>query len=304
MAKYDRDGFREALTGPFTSHSVFFNRDGSIDYQGLRNSIDFVIDGGSRTIMLTYGNSLYSILTDQEVADVTKAVVKHTAGRAMVIAAERQWWTGKAVEFTRYAKEVGADMIMALPPNWGGSCTTETLVEHYTAVAEHLPLMVVTAAFSGIQGTGLNVLEILRDKLPFLAVKDDICGAFAHKIGLLLYDKCVLVSGGMKENHLNMHPYGCDGYLSTYIIFKPEIARQYWQAIKVNDFKKAVAVIAKYDNPFFSICSSFPGGSDAVIHAAIEVFGIAQRWRRKPYYSLNDQEMEKLTDFFRGLSLF
>ena len=53
---------------------------------------------------------------------------------------------------------------MALPPNWGGSCTTETLVEHYSAVAEHLPLMVVTAAFSGIPGTGLKVLEILRER--------------------------------------------------------------------------------------------------------------------------------------------
>ncbi len=66
MSKYDRNGFREALTGPFTSHSVFFNQDGSIDYPGVRNSIDFVISAGSRTIMLTFGDSLYSTLTDQE----------------------------------------------------------------------------------------------------------------------------------------------------------------------------------------------------------------------------------------------
>ncbi len=303
MAKYDCDGFREALTGPFTSHSVFFNQDGSIDYPGVKNSIDFVISAGSRTIMLTYGDSLYSILTDREVADITKAVVEHTAGRAMVIAAERQWWTGKTTEFARYAKEAGADMMMVLPPNWAGSCTAETLVEHYSAVAEYLPLMVVTAAFSGIQGVGLKVLEILRDKLPFLAVKDDLSGEFARKIGRLLHEKCPLVSGGQKQNHLDMHFYGCDGYLSTFIDFKPEIARNYWQAIKSGDYKKAVAVIETYDNPFWKICASFPGGFDAVIHGTVELFGIAKRWRRKPYYSLKDQEMEKLSDFYRKLSL-
>ena len=35
----------------------------------------------------------------------------------------------------------------------------------------------------------------------------------------------------------------------------------------------------------------------------MELFGVCQRWQRKPYHSLNDEEMEKLADFFRCLSL-
>jgi 4-hydroxy-tetrahydrodipicolinate synthase len=298
MGRFDYAGLRAALTGPFTSHVVFFNRDGSIDYKAMRRVIDFAIQGGSRTIMLTYGDSLYSTLSDREVGEMTKAVVAHTKGRAMVIAADRQWSTPQAVEFAKFAKEAGADMVMSLPPNWAGSVTTETLVEHYTAVSRQMPLMIVTAAFGGIQGTGLKVLEILRDKLPFFAVKDDLCGAFGRKLGLMLHKKCAIASGGQKQNHLDIHPYGCDGYLSTFIDFKPEIAQAYWQAIQANNISKAVEIVGKYDFPFWDYFLSFTGSFDAAIHGIMEVYGLAKRWRRKPYYSLSDQEMEKVRDYF------
>jgi len=38
-------------------------------------------------------------------------------------------------------------------------------------------------------------------------------------------------------------------------------------------------------------------------HGAQEVFGIAKRWRRPPYASLTDEEMERLRGFFAGLPL-
>ena len=44
---------------------------------------------------------------------------------------------------------------------------------------------------------------------------------------------------------------------------------------------------------------SQPGGYDAGIHAAFELAGRAQCWRRKPYYSLNDEEMEALVEGFK-----
>ncbi len=34
------------------------------------------------------------------------------------------------------------------------------------------------------------------------------------------------------------------------------------------------------------------GGFNAGIQAMLELKGIAQRWRRKPYHSLSDQELE------------
>ena len=55
--------------------------------------------------------------------------------------------------------------------------------------------------------------------------------------------------------------------------------------------------------PYFDFVIQLTGGFDAGIHGALELFGIAQRWRRKPYYTLNDEEMERLAGFFKQKSL-
>lgn len=94
-----REEIRYHLTGPNATIRTPFLRDGSIDYNGLRQLIDFIIAAGSRSVILTIGDSLFSLLSDEEIADVTRVTVEHTAGRAMVVAADKYYWTGKAVEF-------------------------------------------------------------------------------------------------------------------------------------------------------------------------------------------------------------
>jgi dihydrodipicolinate synthase/N-acetylneuraminate lyase len=301
----NRTEVRQAVTGPFVPIWTPFNKDGTIDFASLRSQIDFSIAAGSKTLLLTYGDSLMSILTDDEIAEVTKVLVQHTARRAMVIAADRQWATPKEVQFARYAREVGADALLVLPPDWAGSCTIETMVEHYAAVAKEIPMMVVTAAFPSRGARfGLEVLKRLIDRTDrMVGIKDDYCGLFAKKMALQVHNRVAIYSGGQKQYHYELVPYGCDGYMSTFLAFKPEVAHRYWKAVQSRDEAAAIHIIKTYDIPFYDFISGLPGGFDAGIHGCFELFGVGKRWRRPPYYSLNDQEMEKLAGFFRGLSL-
>ena len=212
---------RTLLTGPVMSVHTPFTREGAIDYDSLRGLVDRGIDAGSTTMLLTYGDSLYSLLTDDEVADVTRVVAEQTAGRAAVVAADRIWWTGKTVDFARFAREVGADLLMVLPPDWAGSCTADSFVAHYAAAAAEIPVMVVTNAFSRSQEMGLEVLRRLRDDVPgVIAIKDDLVGVFARKMAILLRGHWSIISGGQKQNHFDLIHYGCDGYLSTFVTFR------------------------------------------------------------------------------------
>ena len=88
---------REALNSPIPSLCTPFTRQGEIDLDGLRAQIDFVIAGGAKTVMMTWGDSLLSVMTDDEVGQVARVIVEHTAGRAKVIAADNGWATNKAV---------------------------------------------------------------------------------------------------------------------------------------------------------------------------------------------------------------
>lgn len=301
----DRDSVKSALTGPITSIRTPFTRDGAVDYDGLRNTLDFNIAAGSKTMLMTAGDSHYIALSDQEIADVSRVVVEHVAGRAMVVTADRFYHTRQAVAFARYVAEIGADVHMVLPPDWAASCAEETLCEHYARVAEHVPVMMVTGVFSSRgEAFGLDVIRRVRDTVPnVVAIKDDVLGPFARKMTLLTRDTWAVFSGGQKQNHLDLHPYGVHGFMSTFMSFKPDVTNRYWRAIQSDNLDEAAAVIRDYDHPFFDLLKRSRGGFDAALHGVFELFGVYERWRPAPYHSLSDEEMEALKGELQGLGI-
>ncbi|MCX5662672.1 MAG: dihydrodipicolinate synthase family protein [Planctomycetota bacterium] len=287
---------QQALSSLIPSVRVAFHPDGAIDFPGTRNYVERCIENGAVALMLTYGDSLYSILTDAELADVTRAVVEQARGRAKVIAAERQWWTGKAVAWAKECREIGADILMVFPPDWAQSSTLDTLVKHYAAVAKEMPVMVVTALlFSRGQGFRLELINRLHDEVPnVIAIKDDVCDEFGRRMTAAVHDRWTVVAGGSKQIHLYLAPFGCQGHLSTLITYKPDIAHRYWKAVTSSDYDKAAEIVRDYDMPMFDALMGLPGSFDAGMHAWCELIGIQGRWRRSPYYNLTDKEMDAL----------
>lgn len=305
QGRLNKQDVRHFLTGPLASISTPFDRDGNIDVPALRQFIDFAIDAGSRSVILTAGDSHFFCLSDQELAELTKITCAHAAGRAMVVAADLQFSTRRAVEFAQFARSLGASVLMCTPPDWGASATVDTLADHYAEVAKHLPVMIVTAPFiSRGADFGLKTIKLALDRSEgVVAIKDDFCGEFAHRLGTLAHERCAIFSGGQKENHLNMWPYGCDGYMSTFITIAPQIAHRYWAAIEKRDIAAARKIVTEIDMPFFKYILGAQGGFDAAMHGVRELYGIGKRWRRKPYYSLSDAEMDQIRAFLATLPI-
>ncbi|MBS0661624.1 MAG: dihydrodipicolinate synthase family protein [Verrucomicrobia bacterium] len=294
--------FRHALSGPLASLSTPFDRQGAIDYAGLHRFTDFVIAGGSRAVVLTYGDSLYSLLSDAEVAEVTADTARHAGGRALVVAADRVWWTGQTVQFAEFCRGCGVDVLMVLPPDWSLGCTVESLVDHYRRVAERIPVMLVTNFLAKWPlPRALELLRRLRDEVPgVVAVKDDIGGELGRQLGLIGHDRWAIFASGSKQAVLNNVPFGCDGYLSSFIYFKPEIAHRFWRAASGRDDAAVRQIIAEVDVPFWELMNSFPGSFDAAVHGIMELKGFAGRWRRSPYYNLTDDELARLAAGLRA----
>ena len=290
---------RSALTGPLDTIRTPFLRDGSIDEQGVGKMIDLMLGAGAQVTMLTAGNSHFTCMTAGEIERLTEVAVEHTAGRAMVVAADFQFATDRAVEFGKYCAGKGVDVLMLRPPEWDGtSLTVESLVEHFAAVGRHIAVMLVTNIFAGRPDLGLEAIAALRDRVDALvAVKEDLGGVFAQNVCTLLHDRCAVVAGGGWRSHLNMLPFGCDGFMCKFMSFCPPITARYWQAIEAGDMGQAVALHRQIDLALETFMAGLPGGRDAAIHGLFEIFGVAQRWRRKPYHSLTDEQMQKLRDY-------
>ena len=72
--KLSKDEIRQCLTGPIPSVKTPFNKDGSIDYEGLGNQIEFLLGAKCRIILLTDGDSHLECMSRQEIAEVTRKV--------------------------------------------------------------------------------------------------------------------------------------------------------------------------------------------------------------------------------------
>jgi dihydrodipicolinate synthase/N-acetylneuraminate lyase len=300
-----KEEIREALSGPIPSISTPFLENGDIDYTTLKHMIHFYIDSGMKTLLLTPGDSLYFCMTEADIAEITQFTAKEINGKAMLIAGDSNASTRYSVEFAQYSKQVGVDLYITLPANWCNAFTPETCSDHYAAVAEVMPTMILTCALTAMgDAKALKTLEMSMDKSAgIVAIKDDYCGPFSRKMSLLCHEKLAIIAGGQKQNHMNILPYGVDGYLSVYARFKPEIAWNYWDAITENDLPTAVKIIEKYDIPFFDKVIPFNGGFDVGIRAAMEVFGISKGLRRKPFRSHDAEDVASMREFFEQLEL-
>lgn len=71
--------------------------------------------------------------------------------------------------------------------------------------------------------------------------------------------------------------------------------------MQAGDLSAAVAIIETYDQSWIELAGELDGDFDALFHGTQEVFAIAGRWRRPPYHSLTDPEMDRVRAFYAGL---
>lgn len=293
------------LSGPLASIRVPFLATGEIDEVGLANYVDRCIANDANALVLTYGDSLYSLLTDDEVELVTRLVADAVHGRAPLVAADRSWWTGRTVEFAGFCRELGVDALMVLPPDWTRSGTAETLVGHYGAVAAEIPVVLVSTYMvaRGVTNS-MEIIERVHESVKgVVAIKDDFGGDFGARMTSTVSDSWSVIAGGSKTLHHQLWPFGASAFLSTLTPFRPEITRRYWDATTSADSVEMARVINDFDRPMFDALRTAPGGFDAGIHGWCELVGIYGRWRRSPYHSLTDPELDALGTKLAGIGL-
>ncbi len=294
---------RQALTGPVASIPTPFLSDGEIDYPTIGKMIDFQIAGKLKMIFLTPGNSHYNCMSETEMYEMCRFVIKYTNKRVPVCACNFFQGTKKTLDFAKFAVECGTDLLLPFPPNWANSMTSDTLTDYYVEVAKIIPIMLIFTPLGATDAAITNMEKALDRTDNIVAIKDDCCTPLSRKMTIACRERCAIFAGGQKQNYLNIRPYGADGYLSTIAMFKPEIAWKFWNAIESGKDKIAMDIVEKIDMPMFAHLIGLSGSFDAGIHAVMEMHGFGSRVRRAPYYNLNDQEVEKLRDSFHKLEL-
>ena len=160
-----------------------FNPDGTLDLEGMKRVLDCMIDQGVDGICILANFSEQFLISDAERETLTRLCLEHVAGRVPVIVTISHYATPIVVERAQFAKELGASIVMMMPPYHGALLkgTAEQTFEQFRAVGEvGIPIMLQDAPLSGVDlpvpllvkmAQEIEMLKLFKIECPQAAMK-------------------------------------------------------------------------------------------------------------------------------------
>lgn len=149
------------ITGSLVAIVTPMHEDGSLDFDSLRNLVDFHVKEGTDAIVVVGTTGESPTVDVDEHCELIKVTVNHAAGRIPVIAGTGANSTAEAIELTRFAKDAGADMALSVVPYYNKP-TQEGLYRHFKAIAEAVELPVLLYNVPGRTVADMSNETILR----------------------------------------------------------------------------------------------------------------------------------------------
>jgi dihydrodipicolinate synthase/N-acetylneuraminate lyase len=181
--------------GSFAIPMTPFDEQDRIDEDVLRAEIDFCIRCGTRGIVTPVLVSEFQALSENERRVMIRIPVEAVGGQVPVVVNVAAVSQAVAVDLTRYAQEVGADAVIAMPP-YGLRPDFEVTYNYYKAIADttNLPVWIQNA---GIVSLSTEQIVQLCSKIENVSwVKEEVWPP-THSISALLKRKCPGIHGVM-----------------------------------------------------------------------------------------------------------
>jgi 4-hydroxy-tetrahydrodipicolinate synthase len=117
-------------------------KDGSVDSKTLGEYVDYLIDGGVEGLFPLGTTGEFALLSDKERSEVAQVVVDQTNGRVPVAIGVSDPCTERVLSFSKNAKDIGADAVVATPPYYY-TVTEEAMYRFYKRVGSKIDLPLI-----------------------------------------------------------------------------------------------------------------------------------------------------------------
>jgi 2-keto-3-deoxy-L-arabinonate dehydratase len=140
------------VTGVVPVVPTIFHDDETVDLDGTARVVDYLIDGGVDGVCLLANYSEQFSLTDAERDTIARTLLERVEGRLPVIVTTSHYSVRVAAARSRAAQDMGATMVMIMPPFFGATLTVPgpAVIEYFKQVADaiDIPIMVQDAPLS------------------------------------------------------------------------------------------------------------------------------------------------------------
>ena len=289
-------GCATALVTPFKS-------DGSVDEASMRALVDRQINGGVRLLVPCGTTGESATMTEDEDARVIGLTIEVARGRAKVIAGAGSNSTSSAVEYSRRARNLGADAVLQVAP-WYNKPTQEGLYAHFRAIAAAIPetpiMLYNVPGRTSSNIAAQTTLRLAKDCENIVAIKE--ASGNLSQIMEILRERpanfCVL--SGDDAVTLPLISLGAKGIVSVASNEVPDLMSRMTELAldgKWNDARELHYRLL----PLMEI--NFVESSPGPVKAAMALMGLLEENFRLPLVPITDKSRAKIRDVITELGL-
>lgn len=282
------------LRGLLVALATPFSVDGSIDVDGLRALVDRTIDGGVHGVVACGSTGEFSALTSGERRLVVETVVDQTAGRVPVIAQTGATSTAKALELTKHAEAVGADIVMPVAPFYE-PLTMEETKYYLRTVAGSVQIPVMLYNLPHATGVNLSADDVagLASEVDNIRYVKNTTPDMAQAAELIAYSDVVSTFVGWDTLAFSAILSGAAGFMAGTANVIPAELRAVWDAVQSGDLDQARAKWAVVF-PLLDAALNLPYVT--AVKAAMDAVGHSAGPVRVPLLPLSADENKQIAD--------
>jgi dihydrodipicolinate synthase/N-acetylneuraminate lyase len=282
---------RGRLVGCYvTIPTVFRDPDLSVDLDGIRKHVRFLIDGGltTGTAVLLAGGAAgdFSTMTFEERIAVAEAVVDEAAGRVPIAMGGQTTSTAELARIVQAAERLGVAYVQVSPPFYF-SHTEDDFYEHVVAGAEagQVGLILYNTFWTSL-GMSRRLVERLADIPNVVGLKwstpdsgamefEQIITSFADRFSIIDNQMRYVISHMLGARSIEIHVAN----------YWPEWAVEMWRTLERGDYAEAQRELVRVAMPFMALWTemeSFTSGDGYLDKLCMELVGLPSSRSRPP----------------------
>ena len=165
-----------------------FKENEDLDLEGMKRVLDCMIDQKVDGICILANYSEQFLLSDYEREILTKLCIEHVAGKVPIIVTISHFSTDIAFKRAKLAKDIGANMVMMMPPYHGALLkgNANQTFEQFRKVSEAgITIMVQDAPLSGVD-LSVDLLVKMAKEIEHVKCFKIECAQAANKLRALI----------------------------------------------------------------------------------------------------------------------
>lgn len=285
--------FKSKLHGVIAFPVTPFHKDLSLDLEGLRRNVQFMLKHPFSAIVAAGGTGEFYSLTLEEHRAVVEATASEVAGKIPVIVGVG-FGTGLAIELAKQAEAAGAHGLLMFPPYYVNA-HDDGLLEYYSAIAGATKLGCIIYSRDWVNLSS-GMVERLAAKIPNLVALKDGQGDIRalQRIRVRVGDRLEWIGGIGDDLVPGYYALGIRAYTSSISNIAPRLSLQLHDRAAALDSPALSRLMQNYVIPLYNIRARKRGYEVSVMKKAMEILGMPAGPVRPPLPPVRPDEENEI----------